>query len=41
MLLQVCREYACLGDFRQLSFDEIRFFYDGMRGSLKHWTKPR
>lgn len=41
MLLQICSEYPALGDFRVLTDAEIRFFYDGLRGRLKHITKPR
>ena len=40
MLLQICRDYASLPDLRTLTMEEIRFFYDGVRPSLKRHTKP-
>ena len=41
MLAQVVRDYSGIGDFRVLSADEIRFFYDWLRPELKEATKPR
>lgn len=41
MLLQICLDYASLPDPRTLTASEIRFFYDGIRDSLKERTKPR
>lgn len=35
MLHQVLLDYGGLGDWRALTASEIRFFYDGIRGSLK------
>ncbi len=35
MLLQVCRDYPGLGDFRTLELFEIRYFYEGLRADLK------
>ena len=40
MLLQICRDYATLPDPRTLTVEEICFFYDGVRSSLKRYTKP-
>lgn len=40
MVLQICRDYAGLPDFRTLSFSEVRFFYNGLREELKKQTKP-
>lgn len=39
MLLQVCLEYPGVGDFRLLTDSELRFFYNGIRKSLKQRTK--
>jgi hypothetical protein len=41
MLLHVCRDYHGIGDYRNLTASEIRFFYDGLRGELKEATKPK
>ena len=41
MLIQICRDYSGLSDFRTLTMSEIRFFYDGLRGELKEHTKPK
>ena len=41
MLLQVSREYSSLPDPRTLTLDEIRFYYDGLRGDLLRMTKRR
>ena len=38
--LQVCHDYNGIGDFRNLSFEEIRFFYNGLIPELKETTKP-
>ena len=40
MFLQICLDYASLPDPRTLTASEIRFFYDGIRHSLKERTKP-
>jgi hypothetical protein len=40
MLLHVAAEYPGLPDVRTLTFDEIRFFFEGMRPALKRATKP-
>lgn len=39
MLLQICRDYPGLGDFRALTLSEIRFFYEGMRRELHERTR--
>lgn len=39
MLLQVCFGYPGLPDVRTLTIQEIRFFYDGLRSTLKKDTK--
>lgn len=39
MLLQICRDYQGIGDFRKLSEIEIEFFYDGLRGELRKGTR--
>lgn len=39
MLLQVCLDYPGVGDFRVLTDAELRFFYNGIRPSLKMRTK--
>lgn len=41
MFMQVCRDYASLPEVRSLKAREIRFFYDGLRGELKEYSKPR
>lgn len=41
MFLQIVAEYASLGDMRLLADHEIRFFYDGIRASLKKRTKKK
>jgi hypothetical protein len=41
MLLQICRDYPGLPDPRTLTACEIRFFYEGLRGELRHATKPK
>jgi hypothetical protein len=35
MILQICRDYPGLPDFRTLKFSEIRMFYEGLRVELK------
>ena len=40
MLVQVCREYNGLSDFRELTATEIRFFYNGLREELKRASMP-
>jgi len=40
MLLQIMRDYPALGDWRELTAAEIRFFYDGLRAELKKATRP-
>lgn len=40
MLLGICSFYPGLPDPRTLTLSEIRFFYDGMRDSLKEATAP-
>jgi hypothetical protein len=41
MLLQVCRDYAGIPDPRTLTLEEIRFFYNGLRGELKKYSKAK
>ena len=40
MLLQICRDYPAIRDFRCLGFADIRFFYEGLRAELREGTKP-
>lgn len=40
MLLQVCREFPSVRDFRSLTITEIRFFYQSLRTELVERTKP-
>jgi hypothetical protein len=40
MLIQICMDYPALPDPRDLTMTEIRFFYDGLRESLKKRTSP-
>lgn len=35
MLLEICFAYSTLPDPRTLELDEIEFFYDGLRPSLR------
>ena len=39
MFIQVMLDYPSLGDFRKLTYDEILFFYEGIRPSLRKATK--
>jgi hypothetical protein len=41
MLLQICGDYAGLPDPRTLEMNEIEFFYDGLRPSLRKLTKDK
>lgn len=41
MLLQISIDYPGLPDPRTLTLAEIRFFYDGLRPSLRKHTKPK
>lgn len=41
MLRQICADYSCLPDPRTLEMDEIEFFYDGLRPSLRELTKAK
>lgn len=41
MLLQVSREYSGLPDPRTMTLDEIRFFYNGLRGDLHNLTSRK
>jgi len=38
MLLQICSDYPGIGDPRELTLTEIRYFYNGLRASLKKHT---
>jgi hypothetical protein len=41
MLLTICRNYRVLPEPRSMKLAEIRWFYDGIRESLKEATKPK
>jgi len=41
MLLQICRLYRSLPDPRSLTYQEILFYFDGIKEDLKDATKPR
>jgi hypothetical protein len=41
MVLQICLDYPGLPDIKTLEASEIRFFYEGIRESLKKNTKPK
>jgi hypothetical protein len=41
MLRQICADYHGLPDPRTLEMDEIEFFYDGLRPSLRELTKDK
>jgi hypothetical protein len=41
MLLVICRNYPGLPDPRTLELDEIAWFYEGLRQSLKDSTKKK
>lgn len=41
MLQQICMDYNSLPDPRTLTMDEIKFFYEGLRPTLKKLTQPR
>lgn len=41
MLLQITTDYPGLPDVRTLTASDIRFFYNGLRQSLKKHTQPR
>jgi hypothetical protein len=40
MLLQICSDYPALSDPNEMRNHEIRFFYEGIRASLKKATAP-
>lgn len=40
MLIQISLDYAGLPDSRELTLSEIRFFYNGLRETLKQRTNP-
>lgn len=39
MMMSVAREYSAIPDVRTLTFGEIAYFYNGLRGDLKRATK--
>jgi hypothetical protein len=41
MFLQVVMDYSGIGDFRELEYNEVVFFYEGLRKDLKEATKPQ
>jgi hypothetical protein len=41
MLLQVAREYPGCPDPRTMTLEEIRFFYNGIRGELIKMSQRR
>jgi hypothetical protein len=40
ILLQIARDYPGLPDVRTLTMSELRFFYEGLRPSLRQHTHP-
>jgi hypothetical protein len=40
MLYQIARDYQCIGNVMDMTFSEIRFWYDGLRAELRQTTKP-
>lgn len=40
MFLQVCADYHSLPDPMSMRLSDIRFFYDGLRATLKKHTDP-
>jgi len=41
MLLQICSTYNVLPDIREMKAHQIRFFYEGARGSLQEISKGK
>ena len=41
MLLQIAREYPGLPDPRTMELEEIRFFYNGLRGDLRRASQRK
>jgi hypothetical protein len=41
MYLEICMHYRSLPDPRTLTYDEIEFYYEGIRGLLKYETRPQ
>lgn len=41
MILQICSDYPGIPDYRTMTLDQIEWFYNGLRESLKAATKPR
>ena len=35
MLKQICLDYSSLPSLSEITFQQIRFFYDGLRGELR------
>jgi len=40
MLAQICADFSGLPDARELTMEQIRFFYEANRASLRQRTKP-
>jgi len=41
MILQICMNYPVIPDIRTMDLDEIEFFYEGLKPTLKKITKPK
>lgn len=41
MLFQVLRDYNGISNYRDLTIDEMEFFYSGLIPELKESTKPK
>lgn len=40
MILQICKDYSGLPDYRTMELSEIEFFYYGLQDSLIKLTTP-
>ena len=40
MMLTVASNYSAVGNVLDMTVDDIEFFYDGLRATLKKATKP-
>jgi hypothetical protein len=41
MLFQIMRDFPAVGDWHELTEEEIEFFYDALRPELKEATRPK
>jgi hypothetical protein len=41
MFLQICLEFSSLPDPRTLAISEVKFYYEGIKETLKEHTKPK